>query len=187
LLSDALLKATGWQIEVVPGLIPTVAFLQLLKEKKFPSSTWLRSMAQLDYLEEPDMFHDIFGHVPLLFDPEYANLMQAIGELGIRHQSNPSVIDAIERFYWYTIEFGLSSHNENMRIYGAGILSSFGETNAIFSPTAPPIDAYNLNDILTRPFRKDEMQTRYFLLPQLETLYEQEQILQQSFQVQPLH
>ncbi|MCL4154434.1 UNVERIFIED_CONTAM: hypothetical protein GTU68_020010, partial [Idotea baltica] len=127
-IDDTLLAKTGWSIEVVPGIIPVVEFFELLSRRKFCSSTWLRTKAQLDYLEEPDMFHDIFGHVPLLMHPRYADFMQEVGRIGYACRADPKLLDAMERLYWYSIEFGLVTSPDGHRIYGAGTLSSYGET-----------------------------------------------------------
>lgn len=118
--------STGWTIEVVPGLIPVEDFFMLLAQKKFCCSTWLRSWEQLDYLEEPDMFHDTFGHIPLLADPTYSKFMHAFGKVGAEFIGNPQTIIELQRLYWFTIEFGLMQNKNGKRVYGAGILSSFG-------------------------------------------------------------
>jgi phenylalanine-4-hydroxylase len=178
-LSDTLEARTGWRIEVVPGLIPVPDFLDMLAAKRFPSSTWLRRMDQLDYLEEPDMFHDIFGHVPLLADTRYADLMHRIGLLGQRLGHTDLVLEGIERLYWFTIEFGLTQHNDQTRIYGAGILSSFGETNAIFAPDAELHQQPFVSDrVLDQPFRKDELQQQYYILDRWEELFETDRCLE---------
>lgn len=170
-LSDALLQRTGWQIHIVPGFIPATDFLGLLSEKKFSASTWLRSPAQLDYLEEPDMFHDIFGHLPILADKAYAAFVHEVGELGHKYAHNHACIDFIERFYWYTIEFGLIKENEETKIYGAGIISSFGETNRIFEDKTIDIRPFNLEEILYLPFDKSSLQPVYYLAESYEQLY----------------
>ncbi len=160
-LNSFLLDTTGWRIEVVKGLIPVDEFFELLAVKKFPSSTWLRKMEQLDYLEEPDMFHDIFGHIPLLADTEYADLMQYMGCVSKSKNHAPEWLEILERYYWFTIEFGLMQEKDELRIYGAGIISSFGESNAIFQNHLPvlPFDA---DAIMHHEFTKSEMQQEYF-------------------------
>ena len=170
-VNELLLNKTGWQINVVPGLIPAADFLSLLADKKFCSSTWLRTMDQLNYLEEPDMFHDAFGHIPLLMDPKYALFMQKLGELGMRFKDNSDVIALLERFYWYTVEFGLVSSDDTNKIYGAGIISSFQETNSIYE-SQTVIHAYDLEDVLDHTFVKDTLQAMYYALDSsVETLY----------------
>lgn len=164
-LNKALLSATGWQIHVVPGLIPPLDFFALLAERKFCSSTWLRQRSQLDYLEEPDMFHDIFGHIPLLMDPSYAQLMQQIGEMGVAAGHDMNKLDEIERLYWFTIEFGVLQQDNTRQIYGAGILSSFGEAKEIFSSTVA-IKPWNMEALMRTPFDKSMLQPYYYGLPE---------------------
>ena len=170
-LNPFLSAETGWTIEVVKGLIPVEEFFALLAVRKFPSSTWLRSMAQLDYLEEPDMFHDIFGHVPLLFHAEYADFMQRFGELGLHCLDDAEQVAALERLYWFTIEFGLCKENGQTRIYGAGILSSYGEAKAIFEKTAHEARPFRLEEVLNHQFRKDVLQSVYYILSDFNTLF----------------
>ncbi len=169
-LDAALMAATGWSIEVVPGIIPVVEFFELLSRRRFCSSTWLRTMAQLDYLEEPDMFHDIFGHVPLLMYERYADFMQEIGRIGYDSRHQPELLDAMERVYWYSIEFGLVSSIEGHKIYGAGTLSSFGETNSIYSD-ATDIRPFDLKEIMAEPFTKSELQSKYYVIDSLDDLF----------------
>ena len=103
---------TGWKMEVVPGLIPVDEFFRLLAEKRFCSSTWLRSMDQLDYLEEPDMFHDVFGHIPLLSNQAYVDFFKGISDIALKHIENPRAVELLGRIYWFTIEFGLIKGNK---------------------------------------------------------------------------
>jgi len=170
-LDGILTKQTGWSIEVVPGIIPVVAFFELLSRRRFCSSTWLRTPAQLDYLEEPDMFHDIFGHVPLLMYDRYADFMQEVGRLGYACRDMPILLDAMERVYWYSIEFGLVSADTDFKIYGAGTLSSFGETNAIFHPDTD-IRPFDLDEIMSMSFIKSELQTKYYVIDSMDTLFD---------------
>lgn len=170
-LNELLLNKTGWSIEVVPGLIPVEDFFILLKDKKFSASTWLRPKAQLDYLEEPDMFHDIFGHIPLLMDEEYASFAQKLGEVGVKFIDNKEVVLQLQRLYWFTIEFGLIKGKSKTEIYGAGILSSFGESNGIYD-SYPEIKPYNFSSIINQPFRTDIIQTLYFEIESFEQLYD---------------
>lgn len=169
-LSAFLLERTGWQIEVVPGLIPVEEFFELLAERKFSASTWLRKMSQLDYLEEPDMFHDIFGHVPLLSDEKFARFMQQFGELGMK--ADPQRVIELQRLYWYTIEFGIMRERGERKVYGAGICSSFGETNNCMSPELS-VKPFNLGDVFNRPFYTDEIQDLYFELDSFDQLFEE--------------
>ncbi|PWN07157.1 phenylalanine 4-monooxygenase [Rhodohalobacter mucosus] len=169
-LNEKLMAENGWSIVVVPGLIPVDRFFKLLSEKKFCSSTWLRSMDQLDYLEEPDMFHDIFGHVPLLMNPEYAKFVEGFGRLGVEYGHNKTVERQLQRLYWFTIEFGLIKLKENTRIYGAGIISSSGETKHIFEDDID-VHSYNADRVLHTDFITSEIQTQYFEITSFEELY----------------
>ena len=168
-LSAALKQKTGWSVHVVPGLIPPQDFFELLAQKKFCSSTWLRRMDQLDYLEEPDMFHDIFGHIPLFMDQDYADFAQQIGKVGVQYIDDEEVVTKLQRLYWFTIEFGVLKTNVG-KIYGAGIISSFGESNAIFEGTADFIP-FDLEELMNTDFRTDVIQTKYFELESLPQLY----------------
>ncbi|UOB18168.1 phenylalanine 4-monooxygenase [Abyssalbus ytuae] len=161
---------TGWSIEVVDGLIPVDEFFELLSRKKFPSSTWLRKKDQLDYLEEPDMFHDIFGHVPQLVQKDYSNFMQKFGEIGYKNKDNPEYVKQLQRLYWYTIEFGLLSENGKRKIYGAGIISSYKETNHIFE-TDIEVIPYNIKQIMDTEFIISDIQSHYFEIESYKQLY----------------
>ena len=170
-LSSALLEHTGWQIHIVEGFIPAVEFLSLLADKKFAASTWLRQPAQLDYLEEPDMFHDVFGHLPILCDKDYAAFVHKVGLLGKSYSFSPECVDLIERFYWYSIEFGLVKENDETKILGAGIISSYGETNRIFEDSSVEIKEFNLAEILYLPFDKSSLQPIYYVASSFKELY----------------
>lgn len=170
LVEKALDEHTGWKIEVVPGIIPVTEFLGLLHRKKFCSSTWLRSRAQLDYLEEPDMFHDIFGHIPLLADKAYADFVERFAALGIRFAQNEKALLLLERLYWFTIEFGLVQENGKLKILGAGLLSSFGETNHVFSGKVE-LKPFSVPGVLSQAFRNDQVQNLYFVLDNIYDLW----------------
>src|SRR5690606_2247836 len=133
-LSTALRRATGWEVAAVPGLIPEEAFFALLAERRFPVTRWIRTPAEFNYVVEPDVFHDLFGHVPLLFDPMFADYMQAYGAGGLK-ASRLDACELLARLYWYTVEFGLIATPRGLRAYGAGILSSAGELR--YSVTSP--------------------------------------------------
>lgn len=160
---------TGWEIVIVPGLIPVEDFFQLLAEKKFCSSTWLRTMEQLDYLEEPDMFHDIFGHVPLLCNPIFSEFMQEFGKAGCSVIENKDKVTELQRLYWFTIEFGMINQDSPM-IYGAGIISSFGESNRCVRTDIEKIP-FEIKDVLKRPFHTDEVQDEYICVNSFEELF----------------
>lgn len=156
------LKATtGWQLSVVPGLVPVAEFFALLARRIFPATCWLRTLSELDYIEEPDMFHDVFGHVPLLSNPAYASFMQSFGQLGLEWNHDAQKMELLSRIYWYTIEFGLIRESGIPKIYGAGILSSPGETlHSIHHDTMR--SPFNTVKVLETPFRTDVIQEQYF-------------------------
>ncbi len=160
---------TGWSIEVVPGLIPVADFFDLLAEKKFCSSTWLRSMEQLDYLEEPDMFHDVFGHIPLLSNPDFSKFAHEFGKIGQRFKHDPIAVKQLQRLYWFTIEFGLIKEKNDVKVYGAGIMSSFGETNRVAAKNCT-ILPFDIEMVLNKVFENDVMQEDYFLIESFEVL-----------------
>jgi phenylalanine-4-hydroxylase len=170
--TNALLKGlTSWQIHVVPGLIDDDKFFQLMADCRFPASTWLRKMSQLDYLEEPDMFHDVFGHVPLLTNQPFVDFLQQLSKIALDYIDNPWAIHLISRIYWFTVEFGLIRENGKLRIYGAGILSSAGETKHSISAAARQV-AYDVDTVMSTPYRKDEFQKQYFVIDRYEDLYQ---------------
>jgi phenylalanine-4-hydroxylase len=170
-LSDLLFEKSGWKIEIVPGLIPVKDFFELLAKKKFCSSTWLRKMSQLDYLEEPDMFHDIFGHIPLLLHPTFGEFAQKLGEIGLEHSKNETVVIQLQRLYWFSIEFGIIQSAVGRKIYGAGIISSFQETYEVFE-VKTEILPFNLQDIIHSDFNNMTIQTKYYELESFEELFE---------------
>lgn len=170
-LNVVLQRRSGWSIHIVPGLIPAVDFLGLLSERRFCSSTWLRSLSQLDYLEEPDMFHDIYGHVPLFYDHRYSEFLCRVGELGRRYGHSEQAIATLERFYWFTIEFGLVREQGAMKLYGAGLMSSYGEASSVFT-SSPVLRPFDLREIAGHSFVKSEMQHEYFVLSSFAQLYE---------------
>ena len=162
-------KHTGWQIQVVPGLIPVDEFFNLLAEKKFCSSTWLRKKEQIDYLEEPDMFHDIFGHIPLLINPTFSKFAQEFGKLGQQYKNDEAMLVRLQRIYWFTIEFGLIRENGELKVYGAGIASSYGETNHIFESELQHLE-YNIHEVMDCEFHTDSIQEKYFVIESFEDL-----------------
>jgi phenylalanine-4-hydroxylase len=170
-LSHALTQKTNWKIQIVKGFIPAIDFLNLLAKREFAASTWLRKPEELDYLEEPDMFHDVFGHLPILCDPAYADFVQQVGLLGVKFAHSEQCINFIERFYWYSIEFGLIKENNQTKILGAGIISSYGETNRIFEDKTIDIRPFNLQEILYQPFDKSSLQPIYYVAENFEQLY----------------
>lgn len=169
ILSKKLLSENGWSIEIVPGLIPVVDFFELLAQKKFCSSTWIRKKSQLDYLEEPDMFHDIFGHIPLLLNENFGNFAQQLGAIGVQHKNNAQVLLELQRLYWFTIEFGVLKKANQQKIYGAGIISSFQETNGIFDAETT-ILPFSLEEVIRTDFNNMEIQTKYFFIESFEEM-----------------
>jgi len=160
---------TGWEIAVVPGLIPVEDFFELLANKKFCSSTWLRSMENLDYLEEPDMFHDIFGHIPLLSNPVFSAFAHEFGKIGNSMRHNELALVQLQRLYWFTIEFGVI-REDDIKSYGAGIMSSFGETNRIANKECEFLP-FDIEMILNKEFWTDRLQEEYVVIESLDELY----------------
>lgn len=169
-LNPRLTALTGWDIRVVRGIIPVNEFIRLLHRKHFCSSTWLRRRDQLDYLEEPDMFHDTFGHIPLLADEAYADFVHRFALLGMKYIHNARALTLLDRFYWFTIEFGLMREAGELRIYGAGLISSFGESNHVFSGEVE-LRAFDVGEIMLTPFRNDEIQNLYFVVQDMKELW----------------
>jgi phenylalanine-4-hydroxylase len=169
-LDQILDQLTGWKLEVVPSIIPQKDFFELLAVKKFPATTWLRTMAQLDYLEEPDMFHDVFGHVPLLSNAAYTSFFLGMAQLALRHINDPYAIQLLGRIYWFTIEFGLMLEAGDLKIYGAGIISSAGETMHSLGDSVEHLP-YSVATIMQTDFRTDIFQETYFVIDSFESLY----------------
>ncbi|VWX59313.1 Phenylalanine-4-hydroxylase [Burkholderiales bacterium 8X] len=168
-LSDVLMKRTGWQVVAVPGLVPDEVFFEHLAHRRFPAGNFIRKPHELDYLEEPDVFHDVFGHVPMLMNPSIADYIQAYGEGGLRARKL-GVLDKLARVYWYTVEFGLVQQKDGLRIYGAGIASSYTESVfALDDPSANRI-GFELERVMRTNYRIDDFQESYFVIPDLEEL-----------------
>jgi len=171
-VNKQLMAITGWSIEIVAGLIDNKLFFELLGQKKFPASTWLRSMEELDYLQEPDMFHDVLGHVPLLATKDFCGFLEKLANIALLYIDDKTTIEAISRLYWYTVEFGLIQEDDQLKIYGAGILSSSGETLYAISSAIPERIPYNVETILAIPYIKDKFQQQYFVIPSYKYLYQ---------------
>ncbi|MAN88154.1 MAG: phenylalanine 4-monooxygenase [Algoriphagus sp.] len=169
-LNQILKDTTGWAVQVVPGLIDDDLFFGLLNNRRFPSSTWLRKMEQLDYLEEPDMFHDAFAHMPMLTNQHYVDFLEKLSGIALKHIDNPWAIQLLSRIYWFTIEFGLIRENGELKIYGAGILSSIGETKFSLSDE-PAHYPYDVKRIMNQEYWKDKFQDKYFVIESFEQLY----------------
>ena len=163
--------ATGWRIVAVPGLIPDESFFNHLAHRRFPATTWIRRRDQLDYLQEPDAFHDVFGHVPMLLNPVFADYMQAYGKGGLKALGLDG-LTYLARLYWYTVEFGLKKTAEGLRIYGSGIVSSRGESIYCLEHQAPRRVAFDLPRIMPTNYRIDDYQEIYFVIDSFEQLFE---------------
>jgi len=164
---------TGWQVVVVPGLIPNKEFFELLENRRFPATTWLRRLDQLDYLEEPDMFHDVFGHVPLLANQDFCNFLTGLSKIALRFIDSELAIELISRLYWYTVEFGLINlGNEGLKIYGAGILSSSGESEYSIHSPIPARVPFDVEGIMNIPYIKDKFQEKYFVISSYRELFD---------------
>jgi phenylalanine-4-hydroxylase len=173
-LSDKLMPATGWQIVAVPGLVPDEVFFDHLANRRFPVTWWMRGRDKLDYLQEPDCFHDLFGHVPLLSDPVFADYMQLYGQQG-RAAGRLGVLPMLARLYWYTVEFGLirdASAAGGLKIYGAGIASSRTESIYSLESDAPNRLAFALARVVNTRYRIDTVQKTYFVIDSFEQLFE---------------
>ena len=169
-ISERLIKATGWQVVSVPGLIPEEAFFALLAARKFPVTDWLRKPEEFDYIVEPDVFHDLFGHVPLLFNPVFADYMQAYGAGGLK-ASRLDACELLARLYWYTVEFGLIATPAGLRAYGAGILSSAGELRHSITSPAPQRIAFDLKRLMRTKYKIDSYQSSYFVIESFDQLF----------------
>lgn len=170
-VSERLVRATGWQVVAVPGLIPEEAFFALLAARKFPVTDWIRTPAEFDYVVEPDAFHDLFGHVPLLFNPVFADYMQAYGVGGLK-ASRLDACELLARLYWYTVEFGLIATPAGLRAYGAGILSSAGELRHSITSAEPQRIAFDLKRVMRTKYRIDSYQASYFVIESFAQLFE---------------
>ncbi len=167
-LNRTLKAATGWEVVAVPGLIPDLAFFRLLADRKFPAGFWIRKPEQIDYIEEPDIFHDVFGHVPLIMQPIYADYLAAYGRAGLVAAEH-GALKRLARLYWYTVEFGLARTPEGLRIVGAGIASSPGETIFALESPSPNRIGFDLGRVMRTLYRIDDYQETYFVLEGVES------------------
>ncbi|HUG25310.1 phenylalanine 4-monooxygenase [Piscinibacter sp.] len=170
-LSETLRRATRWEVVAVPGLIPEEAFFALLAKRKFPVTGWIRKPEEFEYVVEPDVFHDLFGHVPLLFNPMFADYMQAYGAGGLK-ASRLDACELLARLYWYTVEFGLIDTPRGLRAYGAGILSSAGELRHSVCSPQPSRVAFDLQRIMRTRYKIDSYQATYFVIESFQQLFE---------------
>lgn len=168
-LSEVLMKRTGWQVVAVPGLVPDEVFFEHLANRRFPSGNFIRQPHELDYLQEPDVFHDVFGHVPMLMNPAIADYIQAYGEGGLRARQL-GMLDNLARVYWYTVEFGLIEQPDGLRIYGAGIASSRTESVFCLEDPSPNRIRFDLERVMRTRYRIDDFQESYFVIRHLDEL-----------------
>ena len=172
-LNAVLKAATGWEIIGVEGLLPELDFFDHLANRRFPVTWWIRRPDQLDYIEEPDLFHDLVGHVPLLMVPVFADYMAAYGRGGVKaHGINPDALVHLTRLYWYTVEFGLIQQKDGLRIYGSGIVSSKGESIYSLESDSPNRVGFDLERIMRTRYRIDSYQKTYFVIDSFEQLME---------------
>ena len=168
-LSGRLMAATGWRVVAVPGLVPDAVFFDHLANRTFVAGNFIRTPDQLDYLKEPDVFHDVFGHVPMLADPVFADYMAAYGRGGQRAGSL-GALKRLARLYWYTVEFGLVEDAGALRIYGAGIVSSHGESLFALDDPSPNRIRFDLNRVMRTEYKIDDYQQSYFVIPSFDEL-----------------
>lgn len=171
-MNPKLQALTGWTVVCVPGLVPDDVFFDHLANRRFPSGQFIRRPDQLDYLQEPDIFHDVFGHVPMLTDPDFADYMEAYGKGGQR-AAGLGMLPNLARLYWYTVEFGLMDTPAGLRIYGAGIVSSATESVFSLEDASPNRIGFDLERVMKTLYRIDDFQQVYFVIPSIEHLKDQ--------------
>ncbi len=171
-LSDRLERITGWRVVPVAGLVPDDVFFNHLANRRFPAGAFIRSEEEMDYLQEPDIFHDIFGHVPLLANPTYSDFMQAYGRGGQRAM-RLGRLKNLARLYWYTVEFGLIRSPAGLRIFGAGIASSATESVFALESDSPNRIAFNLDRVMRTKYKIDDFQQTYFVIDSFEKLLDE--------------
>jgi phenylalanine-4-hydroxylase len=168
-LSERLMKLTGWQVVAVPGLVPDEVFFDHMANRRFVAGNFIRRPDQLDYIQEPDVFHDVFGHVPMLADPVFADYLEAYGRGGVRAMEL-GALKQLGRLYWYTVEFGLVREAEGLRIYGSGIVSSSAESRFALESDSPNRIGFDLKRVMRTDYRIDDFQQNYFVIPSFEEL-----------------
>lgn len=169
-VSKTLMERSGWQVEPVPALINFDRFFRLLAERKFPAASFIRSRDEMDYLQEPDIFHEIFGHTAMLTNKAFANFTEAYGRAGVKATKEERVF--LARLYWFTVEFGLLQTTDGVKIYGGGIASSPGETIYALESPEPLRRPFDPIDALRTPYRIDIFQTVYYILDRMDDLFE---------------
>jgi phenylalanine-4-hydroxylase len=170
-INAKLFSATRWTLVAVPGLLPDDVFFTHLANRRFPVSVWLRKPEEFEYIVEPDIFHDFFGHVPLLFDPTFADYLEAYGKGGVKAKGL-NALDYLARLYWYTVEFGLINTPKGLRTYGAGILSSAGELPYCINSTKPNRIRFDLLRVMQSNYKIDTFQETYFVIENFRELFD---------------
>lgn len=170
-INPELQRLTGWTVVPVPCLVPDAIFFEHLAHRRFPAGQFIRKSNQLDYIEEPDVFHDVFGHVPLLTNPVFADYMQAYGQGGLRSLGYDA-LKALARIYWYSVEFGLIRSAEGMKLYGAGIVSSFSESRFAIENPSPNRVHFDVERVMRTHYRIDDFQQTYFVIDSFQELFE---------------
>ncbi|RYE02670.1 MAG: phenylalanine 4-monooxygenase [Sphingomonadales bacterium] len=168
-LSERLMKLTGWQVVAVPGLVPDDVFFDHMANRRFVAGNFIRRADQLDYIQEPDVFHDVFGHVPMLADPVFADYLEAYGRGGNR-ALDLGALKQLGRLYWYTVEFGLIEEDGDLRIYGSGIVSSSAESIFALESPSPNRIGFDLKRVMRTDYRIDDFQQNYFVVPSFDAL-----------------
>jgi len=168
-LSERLMQLTGWQVVAVPGLVPDDVFFDHMANRRFVAGNFIRRPDQLDYIQEPDVFHDVFGHVPMLADPVFADYLEAYGRGGNR-ALELGALKQLGRLYWYTVEFGLIEEEGDLRIYGSGIVSSSAESVFALESASPNRIGFDMKRVMQTDYRIDDFQQNYFVIPSFEEL-----------------
>ena len=181
-INNILKNRTGWSIKTVPNIIPPEEFFSFLSMKKFTATCWLRSIDQIDYLEEPDMFHDVFAHVPLLSNKDYTNFFKEMGEIAMSVIEDPKKLEKLQRIYWFTIEFGLIKKNNDFKIYGAGIISSDEESKNALSKKSKKCE-FDVKKVMNHSFRIDIVQDTYYYINSFDQLTSSIAEIRDDFQI----
>ncbi len=181
-INNILKNRTGWSIKTVPNISPPEEFFSFLSMKKFTATCWLRSKDQIDYLEEPDMFHDVFAHVPLLSNKDYTNFFKEMGEIAMSVIEDPKKLEKLQRIYWFTIEFGLIKKNNDFKIYGAGIISSDEESKNALSKKSKKCE-FDVKKVMNHSFRIDIVQDTYYYINSFDQLTSSIAEIRDDFQI----
>ena len=181
-INNILKNRTGWSIKTVPNISPPEEFFSFLSMKKFTATCWLRSIDQIDYLEEPDMFHDVFAHVPLLSNKDYTNFFKEMGEIAMSVIEDPKKLEKLQRIYWFTIEFGLIKKNNDFKVYGAGIISSDEESKNALSNKSKKCE-FDVKKVMNHSFRIDIVQDTYYYINSFDQLTSSIAEIRDDFQI----